>query len=398
MRYKLTPEIISKLKPPTSGSKIYFGNVPGAKGGAVPGFAVRTNYGGKKVYLYVYRFAGKQKKLVIAGCDEMSVYEALDAAREHQAKLRKRIDPAAEVRKNCTTVADLVDVYKADDETLKKRAGTLRNETGIFKRIILPKLGEMTVEGVGQKDISKLHGSLKATPYHANRTLALLSILFEFAIAKGHRTDNPAKGVRHYPESPRNRWLSPDELERLSAGISAYPNQATANAIRLLAMTGARENEVLRATWSEFDLTHGIWTKPSHHTKAKRLEHVQLGDDALALLRKMAKNKTGDYLFPGSSGDKPRVTIRKPWVQICKTAGLATEVRIKGKRRELVRYKPTLKVQELRHNFASHLVSKGVSLYRVGQLLGHTQPSTTQRYSHLSDVSQREAANMFPKL
>ncbi len=66
-----------------------------------------------------------------------------------------------------------------------------------------------------------------------------------------------------------------------------------------------------------------------------------------------------------------------------------------GKRRQLVRYKPIFRIHDLRHNFASHLVSSGVSLHIVGKLLGHTQPQTTARYAHLSDDPLRDAANQF---
>jgi integrase len=400
MRYKLTPEFIAKLKPPSKGSKIYFGNVPGSKGGHVPGFAVRVNYGGKKTYLFVYRFADKQKKHVLGTSGELDVYAALDKARDAQAKLRQRIDPAAEERQECTTITDLVELYKADAETQKKRAGTLRNERGIFKRIIVHKLGHMRIEDVTQKDVSKLHASLSATPYHGNRMLALLSILFNFGIKSGYATSNPAKGVKRYSETARTRWLSSEELERLSTALESYQNQEVANAIRLLLLTGARPSEVLRSEWSEFDLPHGQWERPSHHTKTKRTLRTPLSDAALQLLKGMAKNKAShQFLFPGAKADKARVTLQKPWQRICRAAGLVEEVRIKGKRRDLVRYRPTLRLYDAtRHSFASHLVNSGVSLYAVSKLLGHVRTTTTERYSHLADGSLRDAANKFPGL
>ena len=78
---------------------------------------------------------------------------------------------------------------------------------------------------------------------------------------------------------------------------------------------------------------------------------------------------------------------------MCKTAGLAVAVSYRGKRQELVRWKPTVRIHDLRHSFASHLVSKGESLHVVGRLLGHTQPQTTARYAHLADTALRDAAN-----
>jgi integrase len=156
----------------------------------------------------------------------------------------------------------------------------------------------------------------------------------------------------------------------------SYADQGAADALRLLILTGAREGEVLGATWEQFDLKRGTWTKPSHHTKQKRTEHTPLSTPAVDILKRMAKANNGPHLFPGRMGDHARVTLHRPWIQVCKAAGLASEYRISGKRRELIRWKPSFHVHDLRHTSASHLVSKGESLHIVGNLLGHTQPQT----------------------
>ena len=55
---------------------------------------------------------------------------------------------------------------------------------------------------------------------------------------------------------------------------------------------------------------------------------------------------------------------------------------------------PDLRLHDLRHSYASYLVNNGVSLYVVQELLGHSQPRTTQRYAHLPRSTLNEAANL----
>jgi integrase len=189
--------------------------------------------------------------------------------------------------------------------------------------------------------------------------------------------------------------LTVEEIQKFREALDRYADQSAANALRLLLLTGSRAGEVIKADWAEFDLSHGVWTKPSHHTKQRKVEHVPLSAPTIKLLEGMAsKNATGP-LFPGRDGEHRRTTLRRPWVQACKAAGLAEPYTIKGKRGPLTRYRPTLRIHDLRHNFASHLVSNGVSLQVVGKLLGHTTAQTTMRYAHLQDAPLRDAANQF---
>jgi len=297
-----------------------------------------------------------------------------------------------------------------------KRASSIRNDRQMLEKIVLPKIGSIRVRAVTRRDIETVHHGLKETPYRANRVLALLSKMFNLATEWEWRADNPAKGIPRYPEDRRETWLTAEQVDALLEALGNYSNESAANAIRLLILTGAREGEVLSATWDQFDLKRGIWTKPSHHTKQKKIEHTPLSKTALQLLQRMNASRTSAALFPsrhngkkksaqlhhGTDRGKPgaansaRVTIRRPWVQVCKAAGLATAEQIPGKRKQfLTIWKPMIRIHDLRHTFASHLVSSGESLHIVGKLLGHTLPQTTARYAHLADRALRDAANRF---
>jgi integrase len=219
---------------------------------------------------------------------------------------------------------------------------------------------------------------------------------------------NPAKGVQRFHEEERERWLTLEEMERFANALEEYPEcRATelkcsekqkahmsaeakriCNAIRLVMVTGSRKGEVLSARWHEFDLQRGIWTKPSHHTKQKRKEHVPLSEDAISLLKSIlpdddtddddTDDDDTDLVFPGRLPGEPFTDVTSAWGKICSAAGI-TEFR----------------PHDLRHNYASYLVSSGISLSVVGKLLGHTQPQTTWRYAHVADAALRTATNQF---
>ena len=101
-----------------------------------------------------------------------------------------------------------------------------------------------------------------------------------------------------------------------------------------------------------------------------------------------------DYNGP-SAGYANRGSHHRLWSHV---ADCGARYNVQGKRRVITRYRPVLRIHDIRHNFASYLVSSGVSLPKVGKLLGHTRPETTQRYAHLQDESLRDATNVFGKI
>jgi integrase len=393
VKINITERAVKALKPPPSGNVIFYDR-------SVRGFGVRITANGAISFVLNYQLRGRERRITMGNFPEKSATWARAEALRLRGQVHGGTDPLEEreQRDQEPTVSELATDYLEKHARPYKRAGSLRNDERMISNIIQPKLGNLRVSAVGRRDIEKLHASLKATPIHANRVLSLLSKMFSLAEEWKWRNDNPTKRVPRFHEDKRETWLDAEQLERLKRALAEYSDQKTADALRLLILTGAREGEVLSATWDQFDLDRGVWTKPSHHTKQKKIEHVPLSAGALDVLTRMEKVHAGPHLFPGRYGDKARVTLRRPWVQIVKTAGLTTAVEIQGKRRRLMRYKPTVRIHDLRHTYASHLVSSGRSLHIVGKLLGHTQPQTTARYAHLNEGALRDATNEFGKI
>lgn len=345
------------------------------------GFGVRIFPTGRRTYFVQYRnqFGGtRRKKIGVHGI--ITADQAREEAKKLLGDVARGEDPSQDFQKAKLkpTFEELADEYLEMHAKANKRPKSLKEDQKMLENILLKRFGGKKVEEITTYDVQQLHHELRETAYMANRVRALLHKMFNLAIQWQWIMLNPASGVKKYQEYKRDRWLNDEELQRLHDALDCYYNQSVANAIRLLVLTGARKNEVLRATWDQFDLEKSVWIKPAHSTKQKKMEYLPLSTQVVSLLKKMTEKAATNYLFPGKNPEKPIQDIKKAWHTISKNANL-----------EKVR------IHDLRHTHASHLVSSGLSLSIVGKLLGHTQASTTQRYAHLADEPLRNAAEFF---
>lgn len=343
----------------------------------IKGFGVRVTAGGAKAFIVNYRVSGRERRITIGSYPDWSVV----AARSEAATIKRAIDRGEdpmEVRhedRAAPTVDDLAARYLTE-YAVKKVARAQADDRSMIVKLVLPKIGRMKVHDISHDDIDTLHREIsQSKPIRANRVVQMLSKMFNLAVRWNYRADNPVRGILKNPEEKRSRYLSRQEIDRLSAVLANHPNQQSATIIRLLLLTGARRGEVMNAMWAEFDLENGTWVKPSAHTKQKKEHRVPLSMAAVDLLRSMrAQAGNSRFLFPGKSADVPQVDIKRFWTSVCDTAQLKD-----------------CRIHDLRHTYASILASAGLSLPVIGALLGHTQPNTTARYSHLFDDPLREA-------
>ena len=356
--------------------------------GLLPGFGLRVEPSGHKVYFVRYRPNGggrgeTKKDFTIGKHGLVTADQARAEAKNALSIVRTGGDPAGAKaqRKAAKTVADMIEHYLkhyAVDSQL--RPSTIRQARLVFENHVLPKLGKTKLVDVKPADVRRVHAATNEASgrYMANRALAYLRKVFSLAIEAGERIDNPAKGVKSFPEDKRERYLSDDEAARFFKAVDGLEDQNAADALRLLLLTGARRGEVLGARFDQFDLDAGVWTKPSAHTKQKKTHRLILDGPALEIVRALrAADPFGVFLFPGKDRSKPRADLKRPWESVRTTADL------KG-----------ITIHSLRHSHASFLISVGVPLAVVGRGLGHTQAATTQRYAHVADQAQREAMAM----
>jgi len=361
---RLTDAIVRRLPTPKQGKAI-------TVDADVPGFGIRVTANGARSYVLRYTTrAGRERTYTIGDATVWRTTQARDKARELRREIDDGGDPlgAIEAERAAPTIGDLIDRFRSE-HLPKKRPGTVKDYECLLRVHIQPHFGAHTkVADVRFEDIDALHRKITkaGSPYQANRAITVVSKMFSLAARWEWCEMNPVRGIEKNREYHRRRYLSSDELVRLTKALSEHPERQIADAIRLLLLTGARKSEVLSMRWA--DVEEGIWSKPPSSTKQKQHHQVPLSAPALQLLADIKKRQQShsEFVFPGNGASGHLVELKSSWREIIKSAGITG-----------------LRLHDLRHSYASQLVSGGASLPLIGALLGHSNPNTTARYAHL---------------
>jgi integrase len=376
---RLTDAVVKRLPIPAMGNAITWD-------AQVTGLGARVTAAGYRSFVLDYRTrAGRRRRFTIGSFPDWSVVGAREEARRLRRAIDGGDDPLAELaaERAAPTVNDLIQRF-LEEHVSGKRLSTQADYRIAITRHIQPALGRLKVAEVTWSDVNALHRKLTKAgkPTQANRVAAVSSKMFALAIRWQMRMDNPAKGIARNPETQRKRYATPAELERLLRALDEHADQQGADIFRLCMLTGCRSHEAMGARWDDIRLAAGTWTKLGATTKQKTDHVVPLSAPAKQLLARLRQRTSSPWVFPApDSATGHRVTVAKSWRLLCKSA------RIAG-----------LRLHDLRHSFASQLVSQGASLPLIGALLGHTQAQTTHRYAHLFDDPQREAVERIGKL
>jgi integrase len=160
---------------------------------------------------------------------------------------------------------------------------------------------------------------------------------------------------RHEPELPEHGRYT-DHLKPL---------------VLLVLNTGLRRGEALGLTWEAIDLARGQIHVKAATSKSGQSRDIPLTAEARSVLEALkAQQQPTDpaaYLFTLNGGERLKSVGNKTWHDLMNAAGIKD-----------------FRFHDLRHDFASRLVTRGVDLYSVSKLLGHADVAMSQRYAHLN--------------
>lgn len=342
-------------------------------------FGVRVMPSGRKTFLVQYRANGRTRRVKVGVFGGITADEARQQAKRLLGEVAHGEDPAEGIafERKSPTVAAVCERFLKEHVAIRCKPSTEIGYRGMVERQIKPAFGTRRITDISRPDISKLHYEMRDRPHLANRTLSVLSKMFNLCELWGIRPDgsNPCRHVPKYRETARERFLSPEEIASVGAVLDKAESEgsetkAACDAIRLLILTGCRLGEIQTLKWEYVQPPYLVL--PDSKTGARR---IPVSEDVQAVLSRIERIDGNPYVLVGKNEGQFLAEIRHPWKRIQKRAGL-----------------DAVRLHDLRHTYASNALANGVPLEVVGKLLGHTQYQTTLRYAHLADGHLREAA------
>jgi integrase len=403
MHKRLTELTLKSLRAPAQGRLVVADT-------QAPGLSFRVSAAGKRDWLVRYRVKGRPGQRATSPGPYPAV--TLAAARERALKViaaakggndlpeqeRQRAALALAARKH--TVANVAQEFVRRRLREKGRAPSyVAAVERMFNDHVLPRWRDRDIHSITRGDVVALLDAIAddGYPILANRTLAAVRAMFNWAINRGILESSPAHRLdRPGEERQRDRTLSADEIGALWPQFVAagYP---FGKFFQMTLATGQRREEVARMRWADIDLEGRTWNLSSEQTKARRAHIVPLSDLAidiltgareeagkLALARGEASAEPGAYVFT-TTGDRPIRGFGKAKARVDKAT---TEARAKDGLDALAPWT----IHDLRRTVATGLGMLGASRLVIGRLLNHADKSVTGIYDKHDYLAEKRHA------
>ena len=269
-----------------------------------------------------------------------------------------------------------IDVPKSDSKTVPAKARNLLNAfTKSGAEFWNQRLQDIRLQDIEdwRQDYLEEFGVTNGT---LNSYTVYLKAALGRAMKRGYLTSHPLANLKQLPEDHhRVRYLRDDERERFYDVLEQRKDFLKPFCIVAL-NTGMRRNEVISMRYEHLDLTARVIRIPE--TKSGRHQTVPMNDKVLSALKAWAGGKlpSRGFVFANDQGAKRhgRMKVWDRFIEQCQI--------------------DNFRIHDMRHDFASQLVLKGVNIYEVQKLMRHSDIKLTQRYAHLRDESLLNAVNL----
>ena len=342
---------------------------------------VRATSQGQGTYYFRYKDADGHTQTKKLG---RTTDITLAAARSHAKELRAQValgdNPrAAEKAKKLVITFDTL-FYDHYLPYVKPRKRSWDRDEELYRLRIKNVFGSKRLNQVSRLQIQTFHSGLLEeglATASANHHAKLIRHTLNLAVEWEMLDKNPASRIHMFAEDNKvERLMTKEQLSSLLEVLRTDSRRSVCLIALFLLATACRVGEALSAQWTQFDLENRIWRIPATNSKSKRMRPVPLNDIAFEVINQLNTKGVYENLFINTKSKAPYKCIANVWHKLRVKAGL-----------------PSLRCHDLRHNGASALINSGSSLYIVQQILGHSSPSVTQRYAHLSVKSLNDASD-----
>lgn len=364
----------------------------------ISGFGLQILPSGVKSFVFQFRNAqGDSRRATIGRHSETLTAEQART----KAKAMRRIvedggDPLGvkQEQRDALTVGAILDLYLGSAKFAEKAASTKSIDQGRIERHLRPLLGKQYVQSLKPDAVRRAFGQIRdghtavrvSTKKHglarvtggegaARMSVRLLRAIFTWAVGEGYMVSNPAAGIDIGVDGSRKTILQGgDDYAKMFRTLDTMENekrirQPHADAIRVIALTGARRGEITTLRWRDVDLQKGVIVLPAarHKTGKKTGEPRTIGLPAVAqaLIARQPGGDPDDFVFNPAKG-AGAITLSSVWRKVREEAQLPEGIGLHG----------------LRHSLASHLAMGGAQAAEIMTALGHRQLSTAQKYIH----------------
>jgi integrase len=359
---RITKTTVESATPPAAGQTLI-------RDGELKGFGLRVTANGVKSFFWEGRVFGLNRRITLGQYPVLSVLAAREMALKMKADVLNGMDPARE-RKNRRQVAtfrELAATYLEEHAKPNKRSW--KEDERRIRTHLLPRFGSHKLDDIRPDDVLRLKRVVghSSGHYEANRTLALLSTMYNLAHDwEAFCGENPARRVKPFKEEKRERFLSGEEMVAFLEAVAQETDPYWRAYFLLSLIFGTRKLELLGARWADFDLTFDSPTWHIPNTKAGRSHTLPVTDHAKRVLLSVPSYGKSEFVFPGSSKSGHLTEPKKAWNRVKARAGLSD-----------------LRIHDLRRTLGSWLAGAGYSLPLIGRVLNHTSPTATQVYARL---------------
>jgi integrase len=257
---------------------------------------------------------------------------------------------------------------------IRKKPRTVQEDEKTFRNYLAPLAGRK-LSKLTKQDCQRLHYDLaaKTSGATANRALAVLSGALSVAQDWGYMSgDNPAKSVKRFKETARDRFIQSDEMPRFWQALLDEPNRDFADAFMIALLTGMRRSDVLAMRWEQISLERGEWRIPD--PKNGEPLTVPLIGEVVGLLKERQPAEPGEWVFPGEGKTGHLAEPKAAWKRILERAGIEN-----------------LRLHDLRRTLGSSMAAAGVNTITTARTMGHKTLSMALRYQQLGTDPRRAA-------